>query len=75
MNYLAWRIFWKIIQFSTYSEHIPTMSAAQFIIDSENFVLTTDEYSSLINRIGIIYSMYKEHWIIEYNESIKRQSR
>lgn len=72
LNYLAWRIFWDATLFSvTDPNGIPTLSNLPFVLEVFDMQLTRQQYSDLIRKIGIIYSIMREHWQSEIMKRLK----
>jgi len=70
LNYLAWMLFWEIAAFSALStDGIPTIGAAEFVLNTYNFRMTSYEYRGLLSRIRLIYSLMKEFWMEQVRQN------
>lgn len=76
LNYLAWKLFWQIVNFSSVdSNGIPTLDAIEFILKNTEYRLTVGEYENLIQKIALIYSLFKSQWIAEIKQAAELSRR
>ena len=66
LNYLAWSLFWEATQFSSVTrEGIPTIDNLEFALSLSDLRLTSEQYRTMISKIGLIYVQMRSYWIAQ----------